>query len=209
MKMKFQSSNESMGSLVNVAFAQTSGSQVWWKQNVISEYYTSKPCSRKLLLKRMKMKKVIRLIFLFATIKPMVSLSTYPFHVITNYFSIRKNRVTKEPSGKGYERTRKIAVLAKKKAVEKSKISNYKFQTRFKTKPTPVIQIVTKTQLKRPTFHHMKVSQTIKTRRKNHTHCQNARSNLIWVTKALTGKPVNYALIVRTTVSKTLFAKNV
>ena len=130
-------------------------------------------------------------------------------HVITNYFSIRKNRVTKEPSGKGYERTRKIAVLAKKKAVEKSKISNYKFQTRFKTKPTPVIQILTKTQLKRPTFHHMKVSQKIKTRRKNHTHCQNAKSNLIWVTKALTGKPVNYALIVRITVSKTLFAKNV
>ena len=85
----------------------------------------------------MKIKKVIRLIVLSATIKPMVSLATYPFQVITNYFSIRKNRVIKEPSGKGYERTRTIAVLAKKKAVEnfKLQISN-KIQNEATTSDT-------------------------------------------------------------------------
>ena len=38
----------------------------------------------------MKMKKVKKLIFSFATIKPMINLATYSFQVITNYFNIRK-----------------------------------------------------------------------------------------------------------------------
>ena len=36
------------------------------------------------------MKKVIKLIFSFATIKPIIKLATYSFQVITNYFNIRK-----------------------------------------------------------------------------------------------------------------------
>ena len=44
---------------VNVAFVQIDGSQVWQKQNAIYEFDTPRICSRKLLLKRMKIKKVI------------------------------------------------------------------------------------------------------------------------------------------------------
>ena len=90
MKMKLQRSNQLVRSQVNVAFTQTGGSQVRRQQNDISEYCTPKLFSRKLLLKRMKMKKVIKLIFSFATIKPMINLATYSFQVITNYFNIRK-----------------------------------------------------------------------------------------------------------------------
>ena len=65
MKMKFQSINQSMKSQVNVAFVKTDGSQVWWWQNAISKFYTPKTCSRKL-----------KLMFQFATIKPMASFTT-------------------------------------------------------------------------------------------------------------------------------------
>ena len=48
---------------------------------------------KKSIVKTNENKKVIKLISLFATIKPMISLATYPFQVTTNYFSIIKNQV--------------------------------------------------------------------------------------------------------------------
>ena len=135
----------------------------------------------------MKMKKVIKLIFSFATIKPIIKLATYSFQVITNYFNIRKNRVIKETVRKRLRKNKKKEQSVSRKMPFKSQ----KFQIifpRFKTKPPLVIQIKTIFHVKKPTFHQMKVNQTNKARRRNHTRRQNAKSNITWATKALIGQ---------------------
>ena len=166
----------------------------------------------------MKKKKVIKLILLFATIKLIVSLATYLFQVITNYLNIKKNRVinrVRNPQEKAKEHHEKRAKLAKKNAIEKSNISNYfsKIQNEATTSDT---------DSDNNPAEETKISSNeseSENQDEEEEPCSSTKCHIthFWVTKVLIGQPVNYAmiastyyaLILQTTTSKTLCARNV